>query len=141
MRVVFVAALLTFGLIACGTRSAGRFVVSSAPIDVGAGSRGLCVAVDRNDPGGVWWWEPGRSGCSSRSTGPGVFRAEEARLTLRAASDTIDIQFRLPRIGRPGSPGFADIRLVLREGEIQSVPPGAPVPIERRHDLNVPEWP
>src|SRR5262245_38875523 len=87
MRFALTAALITLSLIACRptfTGSAPRFVVTAAPIDVGISGRGLCIAVDPNDSTGVWWWQPGHSGCSSRSTGPGVFRADDARVTVRA---------------------------------------------------------
>src|SRR5262245_47599573 len=126
MRFVLIAALLTLGLIACRstlTRSVPRYVVTAAPIDVGVSLRGLCIAVDPNDPKGVWWWEPGRSGCSSRSTGPGVFRADDARVATRAPSATVDVHFRLQLITGPGEgPRFADVQLALRDTDFRSIP-------------------
>jgi hypothetical protein len=44
-----------------------RYLVSERPIDVGLGPWGLCVALDPLDRQRVWWWEPGASGCRSRS--------------------------------------------------------------------------
>ncbi len=143
MRFVLIAALVTLGLIGCRSTlpSAPRFFVTAAPIDVGVSRRGLCIAVDPNDARGVWWWEPGRSGCSSRSTGPGVFRGDDARVA-RAESGRTDIYFRLQLITGP-SEGlrFADVRLALRDTQIRSIPSGMQVSIERRHELEVPERP
>ena len=70
---VFTTSLLT-------PQSTDRYVVTASPIKVGVVSGALCIAVDVHDQQGVWWWEPGRSGCSSRSTGPGVFHAEQAKV-------------------------------------------------------------
>jgi hypothetical protein len=144
MRLVLIAALVTVGLMACRstlTRSLPRYVVTGAPIAVGISPPGLCIAVDPNDARGVWWWEPGRSGCSSRSTGPGVFRGDDARVT-RAESGTTDIYFRLQLITGPNEgPRFADVRLALRNTDIRSIPSGMQVSIERRRDLEVPEEP
>src|SRR5262245_35185607 len=142
MRFVLIATFLTLGLVGCRstlTRSVPRYVVTAAPIDVGISPRGLCIAVDPTDPKGVWWWEPGRSGCSSRSTGPAVFRAEDARVAP-AASGTTAIYFRLQLHTGPGEgPRFADVRLALRDTEIRSIPSGMQVSVERRQDLEVPE--
>jgi len=144
IRFVLIAALPTLGLVACRptlTRPVPRFFVTAGPIDVGVSRRGLCIAVDPNDAEGIWWWEPGRSGCSSRSTGPGVFRADDARVA-RAGSGTTDISFRLQLITGPSEgPRFADVRLTLRDTDIRSIPSGMQVSIERRHDLEIPEAP
>jgi hypothetical protein len=142
MRLVVMAALVTLGPIACRstlTRSLPRFVVTGMPIDVGISPPGLCIGVDPNDAKGVWWWEPGRSGCSSRSTGPGVFRGDDARVT-HTESGTTDIYFRLQLItGLNEGSRFADVRLALRNSDIRSMPSGMQVSIERRRDLEVPE--
>jgi len=145
VRFVLIAALVTLDLVACRstpTRSVPRFFVTAAPIDVGISAVGLCIAVDPDDPEGIWWWEPGRSGCSSRSTGPGVFRAENARVA-RGQSATIDVYFRLQLVTGPGvaGPRFADVRLVMGDTDFRSIVSGRQVSIERRHDLDVPEGP
>src|SRR4029453_19107515 len=79
MRVPFIPTLLGLALVACRSMppeaAPARYIVTTAPLGVGAASPGICVAVDPTDPQGIWWWEPGWSGCSSRSTGPGVFHA------------------------------------------------------------------
>jgi hypothetical protein len=73
--------LLASTLVACRPASqprlsAPRYVVTESPIDVGRGIR-LCIAVDPADHRGMWWWQPGATGCDSRSTGPGLFHAVE----------------------------------------------------------------
>jgi hypothetical protein len=125
-----------------------RYIVTTAPIDVGVAPgmaprlpdlRGLCVAVNPTDPQGVWWWEPGQSGCSSRSTGPDVFRADEATVVARTESAEIEVRFRLQLHGRPGStmPSFVDVRLTIRDGNMLAAATGARVTTERRNDLKV----
>jgi hypothetical protein len=147
MRVVFITALFVLVLVARrSTRThdlAPRYFVTAAPLDVGVGRRGLCVAVDPTDPRGVWWWEPGRSGCSSRSTGPGVFQGDDASVATHRRSSWIDAHFRLPLIGRPDLtiPNFANVNLTLQAGYMRSVPSGGPVSLELRGDLEVPERP
>ena len=128
-------------LVACvsrpESRSAGpRYVVTAEPIDVGVGP-GLCIAVDPLDRLGVWWWEPGRSGCASRSTGPGLFHADDPRVSPPAQSGPVAITFRLGTHSttRP----FIDVRLVLEGGDLRSVETGARVPTQGRNDLDVPE--
>jgi hypothetical protein len=51
------------------------------------------VAVDPTDPKGVWWWEPGRSGCSSRSTGPSAFRGDDATVLAGHAAPRDLVEF------------------------------------------------
>ena len=94
-----------------------RYIVTSVPIDVRVGSR-LCVAVDPADPVGVWWWQPGTSGCSSRSTGPGVFRGNNAAVVVRDGSSGVDVRFHIALHQRPESLllNDADIHLVLADG-------------------------
>ena len=114
-----------------------RYVVTARPIDVGVASQGLCVAVDPLDGQGVWWWEPGRSGCSNRSTGPGIFKAEHAQVARPAPSGEIDVSFRI-QLHSTTSP-FADVRLVLDGGRLRAVVPGVQVATESRKDLDIPE--
>ena len=72
----------------------GRYLVTSSAIDVGRGIR-LCIAVDPRDPHGVWWWQPGASGCTSRSTGPTVFHADQAAVSPSARPEVTTVSFRL----------------------------------------------
>ena len=53
-----------------------RCIVTAEPINIGIRSSRFCIAADPTDRQGAWWWEPGPTGCSSRSTGPAVFHAE-----------------------------------------------------------------
>jgi hypothetical protein len=79
-----------------------RFVVSAEPLRlIDVRHPGVCVAVDTTDPKGVWWWEPGLSGCSSRSTGPDVFAADDAGVARRPDTLHLDVRFRLQLIAVP----------------------------------------
>jgi hypothetical protein len=141
-RVALTAALLTLDLMGCRSRSVPRYIVTATPIDAGVSSRGLCIAVDPNNPVGVWWWEPGRSGCSSRSTGPRVFRADHASVATHTQTTLTDVHFRVQLITGPrDAPRFADIRLELRNTDIRAMPSGMQVASERRQDLEIPEAP
>jgi hypothetical protein len=145
MRVPLIPAFLGLALIACRSMppEPARYVVTTAPLGVRGVSPGLCVAVDPTDPQGIWWWEPGRSGCSSRSTGPGVFRAEHATVAAPSQSGAIEVRFRLQLIVGPGStmPDFADLEILLQDGSMRAMASGVLVPTERRNDLEVPEQP
>src|SRR5688500_13556002 len=91
--------LVGLALGACRTSapSVPRYLVTVAPIQVlDARHPGLCIAVNPADPHGVWWWEPGPSGCSSRTTGPAVFSAHHATVSARKSSGAIDVGFQLP---------------------------------------------
>ena len=141
MRCGYFLFLLAFGTVACRSAcqsrpSVPRYVVTASPIDVGVGT-GLCVAVDPLDQDGVWWWEPGASGCPSRSTGPGVFHAEHATVSQSAKSGLVALSFRVQTHSetRP----FVDVKLVVEDGDMRAVETGARVPIHRRNDLDVPE--
>jgi hypothetical protein len=142
-----IALLICLGVGACrsGSRSTPavpRFIVSGAPLGlVSVQHPGLCVAVDPSDPKGVWWWEPGRSGCSSRSTGPDVFRANDAAVVTRPDTLDVDVRFRLQLIVGPGStgPNFSDVRLVLRDGRMEVLGSTASVSTVRRQDLVLPD--
>jgi hypothetical protein len=124
MRVV-VSALAILLLVACRSirthDERPQYFVTATPLAVDGGPSGLCVAVDPIALSGVWWWEPGRSGCSSRSTGPGVFHGDDAKVARRVRSATIDAHFRLPLIVRVDStkPNFAEVNLTLQDGYSQ----------------------
>jgi hypothetical protein len=112
----------------------GRYIVTATPVDVLDGRHpGVCVAVDPTDVKGVWWWEPGRSGCASRSTGPNVFVAKSARVTKTARE--IDVQFDLPLTA-----GHAvHVKLRIDDNGIRREGSSEQVSIERRRNLDVPE--
>jgi len=133
--------LLACGSVACRSASLSqsslpRYAVTASPIDIRVGP-GLCVAVDPLDREGVWWWEPGVSGCSSRATGPGVFHAEHAAVLQSARSGPVAFSFRLQT--HSATRPFVDVRLVVEDGDMRAVETGARVPIRRRNDLDVTE--
>jgi hypothetical protein len=145
LRFTSVAVLLTLTLVACRSmppRSApARYIVTATPIDVGVMAPAICVAVDPTDTQGVWWWLPGSAGCSSRSTGPGVFPAEHAVVTASPQTGAIEIRFRVQLILAPGSTRaqFPDVVLALQDGVVRAMASGAQVRTERRNNLALPE--
>ena len=130
------AVIATLAIVGCD--GAGRYLVTSNAIDVGLGIR-LCVAVDPRDAHGVWWWGPGASGCTSRSTGPGVFHLDQAAVSRSARPDMTAVTFRLGThdLRRP----FLDVRLAVEGGRMRSLDTGDAVVLLRRNDLDVPEKP
>jgi len=126
---------------ACGGRVpspstvAPRYIVTATPLDLNVGT-GICVAVDRHDAHGVWWWEPGPAGCAARSTGPDVFSAQAASVAS-GSNQSSDVRFKIP-IHSETTP-FVDIRLLVSEREIRVPSSGARVTTTIRHDLRLPE--
>jgi hypothetical protein len=129
--------LLGLSLAACRTGAplVPRYVVTVTPFSVvDPRHPGLCVAVDPADAHGVWWWEPGPSGCSTRTTGPTVFRAHLATVGKPSASGAIDVGFQVPlMVGPP-----RDVRLVLHDNGMREVASGTQVSTERRSNLDIP---
>jgi len=115
-----------------------RYLATVRPIDVGVGA-GLCVAVDPTNSQGVWWWEPGSTGCTSRSTGPGVFLADSARVAAASPSGRWEVSFRVPMhsSARP----FVEVRLIIDDGMMRDTKSGKAVAVQRRRDLEIPEKP
>jgi hypothetical protein len=145
-----IAVVVLLALIVTGCRSAPgqaravpRYIVTAVPIETGVVSRRLCVAIDQRDRDGVWWWEPGSSGCASRSTGPGVFHAEHPMVAASGGSEPIEVHFTVPLKAAPGStlPRVADVRLVVEAGRIRAAASGVSVAAARRADLELPELP
>jgi hypothetical protein len=145
MRAMAVSVVLVLGLIGCRPQTpwAGGYIVTAAPLDVAVVSRDLCVGVNPSDAQGVWWWEPGSSGCSSRSTGPGVFHADHAAVAAASGGPAIEVRLRVQLTRQPTStrPDYADIRLVIENGEMRDAASGARVATTRRPDLELPELP
>lgn len=139
-RNIVVSLVLAQTVVGCGS-TAPRYVVTSAPIEVGARLR-FCVAVDASDPAGVWWWQPGSTGCSTRSTGPGVFRGDHGAVATREGSREVDARFRvgLHRID-PTQPDFLDVHLVVAGDAMSAPATGARVATARRSSLDVPDRP
>jgi hypothetical protein len=135
MRATALPLILGLSLACQSTPPAPRYIVTTTPIDVvGVGHPGLCVAVDPTDAQGVWWWEPGRSGCSSRSTGPTVFRAGGANVAAPTPSGEIEVHFQLQLM--EGAP--RDVGLLLLDGGLRVVGSATRVATERRSNLDVP---
>jgi hypothetical protein len=137
-------ALALLELVACrsvpqSAASTSRYLVTVRPIDVGLPSAPLCIAVDPVDEHGVWWWDPGASGCDSRSTGPGVFWAEEAVVTRSAPSGPIAASFRLPT--HSASRPVLDVRLVIEAGQMRTLGSAVKVELRGRSTLDLPEMP
>jgi catechol 2,3-dioxygenase-like lactoylglutathione lyase family enzyme len=113
----------------------GRYLVTTSTIDISPRIR-LCIAVDPGDAHGVWWWEPGASGCTSRSTGPTLFHAEDAAVSSSARPEVTAVRFRLQLHSR--TPSFLDVRLAIEDGRIRSLDTGASVTLQRRSNLDLP---
>ena len=135
--------VLAFFLTACRSISPShahlpRYLATVTPIEVGLGTLGLCIAVDPLDQHGVWWWEPGASGCATRSTGPGVFHADEATIsTMKPGPTAVGFRLQTHSSTRP----FIDVRLLMEGNSMRAVQSGARVALQRRSDLDVPEMP
>ena len=134
MRVASII-LVSAALAACSTPAPDhpRFIVSAQPFVLFPNGPKMCVAVDPANPHGAWWWEPGKTGCASRATGPTVFPADRA--DVRTAADTTDVQFEI----RLQSGNAAPIKLTIAHDTIRREPSGEQVPIEHRRDLDIPE--
>jgi hypothetical protein len=130
--------LLLLGLFQGACRSLAplvpRYIVTVTPINlVGAGHPGHCIAVDPTDAEGVWLWEPGPSGCSSRTTGPMIFRAQHATVAVPIGSGAVEVHFRLQLMSGP-----RDVELLIQDGGMRVAVSGVVVSTERRSDLDIP---
>jgi hypothetical protein len=126
--------LISVAAAGCATIAPPRYLVTKAPFEFLSRHPGFCVAVDPSDPQGVWWWEPGRDGCASRSTGPVVIRGDRARVA-RLATGEHDVHFEIQLM--TGTPLQVDLRLV--DAELRWVTSDVVRPVERRPDLTMPE--
>lgn len=115
-----------------------RYRATARPIDVATGTA-VCVAVDLHDPHGVWWWEPGRSGCGSRSTGPGVFHARGATIVRSTRNGAYEVGFRLATHSttRP----FLEVRLRIEDDTVMVRGQASGGALVRRSNLEIPEQP
>ena len=137
MRVT-VLLLLGLSLGACRTLAppAPRYIVTLTPVSLGPGpgGTGLCIAVDPADAQGVWWWQPGPSGCSTRITGPELFRADRATVATARDSGATEVGFQVPVMQGPPR----EFRLVLHDAVMRVGPSGEQVSTERRGTLDIP---
>jgi hypothetical protein len=110
-----------------------RYIVTSLPLlHVGPG---LCVAVDPKDPQGVWWWDTGRSGCSTRSSS--VMHPEGAMVVVPNNGGPIDVRFRVGLIAKPPAPNFWDVHIAIQGGRAMVAGSNAQVTVDRRNDLEL----
>jgi hypothetical protein len=115
-----------------------RYLFTERAILVGEGIE-LCLAVDPGDPQGVWWWMPGTTGCTTRSSGPGLVHADQATVSRDTAARRSTVSFRLGT--HSARRAFIDVRLVVQDGRMRAVESGTQVMLRPRADLNVPERP
>lgn len=112
--------------------TAGSYLVTNTPIDTGVTSPALCIAVDTSQADGVWWWQPGRNGCASRSTGPGLFRGMHVTAS-GAPPGAVVVSFQLQLIDVDHAAGrTADVILTLEDQYMRAQASGARVPTHRR---------
>jgi hypothetical protein len=112
-----------------------QYLSTVRPLDLGVGP-GACIAVLPNDPTGVWWWEPGATGCASRSTGPDVFKADRGAVSKSGDQIVITFQFNTQSSERPVVAVHATIN-----GDEMSTTSGARVPVQSLSRLDIPEIP
>jgi hypothetical protein len=127
--------VLLVTLSAASCRTTERYIATASPIDaIGVSQLALCVAVDPGNVQGVWWWRPGRSGCSTRSSS--IVQGQVAKVTV-LASGNIEASFQLPmQVGEPRK-----VELVFSAGTVQASATGVSVRSERRTALDMPEKP
>src|SRR5688572_6492145 len=118
-----VPVLLALLLGGCRTSPAvPRYIATVAPIKMLSASHpGICIAIDPADPQSAWWWEPGPSGCSSRTTGPTVFRVP-ATVGRPGGPGDLEVHFQLPLMA-----GMRDVSLLVTDGGMRETSSGAPV--------------
>jgi hypothetical protein len=129
--------LLAGGLGEGGQPPGPGYLVTRDPIEAGAGPA-KCVAVNPALPDGVWWWQPGRSGCSTRSTGPDVFRADGA-VVRQSSPGLVHVSFQTQLITGAGGPSVVVIDLDFDGESVHALQSGARVPMARWTELRVPE--
>lgn len=131
---LYLTLALSVGACRTPTPAVPRYIVTVTPLNlVSAGHPGLCIAVDPADAKGIWWWEPGLSGCSTRTTGPTIFRAHHATVASIGGSADVEARFRMQLMS-----GSRDVTLLLRHGAMRVASSGERVSTERRDDLDIP---
>jgi hypothetical protein len=101
---------------------------------MGISALSLCFAIEPNNPQGVWWWHPGQSGCSTRSSG--IMQGHRASVT-RQASGTIEASFQVPmKTGQP-----RQVELVFSADTVRASATGASVGVAWRRELDMPVKP
>ena len=122
-----------------------KYVVSAEPIRVHTGPAGLCVAIDPVDRAGIWWWGPGRSGCTTRNTEThenatgiaALFHPTDAVVSMDP-SGTVHAHFRLGLHARPGEPEYLEIDLTAESDAIRCTSTQATVKVKWLNVLDIP---
>ena len=129
------ALLVVLGLSAASCGTADRYIVTTTAIDaIGVSQLTLCFAVEPVNPQGVWWWCPGRSGCSTRSSS--LVQGEVAKVTP-LASGKVETSFQLPM----ASGETRLVELTWAAGTVRASATGASAVSQQRHALDMPEKP
>lgn len=127
-----VVALSLLGSSAGAAQPIAPYIVTSSPILVGIRNR-ICIAIAPIDAHGVWWWEPGGSGCATRSTD--VFRADEATVSRpRPGLTAVDFRLGIHSV----QDNFVQVRLILAGCCLESQAMQSRVEVEGRSDLTIP---
>ena len=132
--------LVLSGLVLWGCQSPQeplpRYIVTAAPFDVAGNGAGICIGIDPVDAAGVWWWQPGPSGCSTSILRPiPVMRAEGARVNAFDDAHAIDVAFKIQLAANT----YRDIKLTVKDNHMQDIGSDLRVATERRHDLRIPK--
>jgi hypothetical protein len=111
---LLVLLLAARGLAGQSPSTTSRYLVTTTSLSLFDSGPKLCIGIDPTDPTGVWWWQEGQSGCSTRSTGPDVFPAQYGTVTTGSDQMSINVHFRLAmHVGDP-----LEVRLTIRGGRM-----------------------
>jgi hypothetical protein len=129
------ALLLVLGFATASCGPTDRYIVTTTAFDaIGVSQLTLCFAVEPTNPEGVWWWRPGRSGCSTRSSS--LVQGQVARTTV-LASGQVEASFQLPMANGE----TRQVELVFSAGTVRASATGVSVRSEQRKALDMPEKP
>ena len=144
--IVTVLAFVLLSTSACGAwiGVTPKYIVTTEPLSVYNGLRGLCFAIDPGDPKGLWWWGPGRTGCATRNTTSdpanasglaALFHQGDATVASLPGSGQVQAHFRL---GLHGPPDLAVVDLIADGEHMRSVQTGAQVNTRNVNMLDIP---
>jgi len=120
-------------VIFCGCGHDDGYLITERPLVQTAG--GLCVGINPNEPDGVWWWNVGRSGCSTRSSA--IMHPADA--IVRRVGHTVDVQFKVGMIAQP--PQSLHIIVEDRSARLADLPTPITTPLIERQALDMSEEP
>ena len=140
MNILFGAliVLITSTVVACRStpEQTGYFITTTPIIPIG---NGLCVGVDPRDPHGVWWWDVGRSGCSSTSSS--LMHSGDAAVVPTGGG--FDVRFSVGLISARPEPQRRNVHLIVKGESATLVDPENPLTtaVFRRNNLDLPNEP